>query len=171
MLDDLLSTPIESHPEILDSLWAEFKKSGNVAAVLRIVSVLDWEDRVRNRLDSWLREIRPEMWAVAPYRDYRQLLIRCYFPIDYDKRSIGGPLDLDLHVALLARKGKLKFAELPVSLSTQELVRLTIKSAALWSLLSMAQQNTVVALLCEQESKNSGGAARLHLGKARRTGG
>jgi hypothetical protein len=170
MLDHLLSTPIES-PEILDFLWAEFMKSGNVAAVLRIVSVLDWEDHVRNHLQSWLREIRPAMWARPLYRDYRKLLIRCCFPIDYDQRSIDGPIDLDLHVALLARNGKLKFAELPISLSTQELMQLAIKSGALWSLLSIAQQNDNVALLCDQESKKPGGAARLHLGNARRTNG
>lgn len=62
MVDDLLSAALES-PEMLDSLWGEFIKSGNTAAVLRIVSVLDWGDRVRNRRESFLREIRREMWA------------------------------------------------------------------------------------------------------------
>src|SRR5436190_1445104 len=113
--DPLLRTPIES-PTVLDQLWAEFIDAGNVAMVLRIVSVLDWEDVVRNRLQSWLSEMRPEMWAKAPYKDYQQLLIRCSFPINYDQRSIDGPVDLDLHVALLAGNGELKFADLPVSL-------------------------------------------------------
>jgi hypothetical protein len=168
--DRLPLTAVES-PEILDCLWKEFIDSGDVASVLRIVSVLDWDDRVRSRLQSWLCEIRPEMWAKAPYRDYQELLIRCYFPIDYNRQSIGGPLDLDLHVALLARDGRMKFAELPISLSPQEVVGLAMKSAALWSLLSMAKQHENVALVCEQESKKPGGAARLHLGKVRRTNG
>ena len=103
------------------------------------------------------------------YRDYRQLLIRCLFPIDYDQRSIDGPLDLDLHVALLARDGKLKFAELPVLLSTKELLQLGMKSAALWSLLSMAQQHESVALLCVQESPKPGSAAQATPCERRRT--
>ena len=97
--------------------------------------------------------------------------IRCCYPIDYGLRTIDGPVDLDLHVALLARNGKLRFDELPIPLTSQELVRLSMKSAALWSLLSMAQQHDIVALVCDQESKKPGGTARQHLGNARRTNG
>jgi hypothetical protein len=168
--DSLLCTPVDN-PEIIDRLWSEFNNTGNVAAVHRIVSILDWDDSIRDRLQSWLSEIRPEMWSTAPYKDYQQLFIRCCFPIDYEQRSIDGPVDLDLHVALLARNGKLKFDELPITLTSQELVRLSMKSAALWSLLSMAQQHDIVALVCDQETKKPGGAARLHLGSARRTNG
>jgi hypothetical protein len=159
----LLRAPIDG-PEVLDRFWGEFSDTGNEAAVLRIVSVLDWDDLVRSRLQSWLATIRPETWATPPYEDYQQLLIRCCFPINYDHRSIDGPVDLDLHVALLARSHKLKFADLPVPLSREEVVRLATKSAALWSLLSMAKQHNAVARLCERESKKPGGAARLHLG-------
>jgi hypothetical protein len=164
----LLSAPIDN-PEILDLFWADFTNTGTVAAVLRIVSVLDGDDLVRSRLQAWLSEIRPEMWVMSPYKEYQQLLARCSFPIDYDRRSIGGPLDLDLHVSLLARSRELKFAELPIPLSPRELVRLAMKSAACWSLLSMAQQHDAVARVCEQESKKPGGAARLHLGSAQVT--
>jgi hypothetical protein len=103
------------------------------------------------------------MWASAPYRDHRDLLIRCSFPINYDRQSIDGPVDLDLHVALLARAGELKFSDLPITLSPQELVRLSMKSAALWSLLSMAKEHDAVAIECAEASKQPGGAARLHL--------
>jgi hypothetical protein len=164
--DRLLRASIDS-PMVLDRLWAEFIDTGNVAAVLRVVSVLDWEDRVRTRLQSWLSAIRPEMWTRAPFKDYQQLLIRCSFPINYDLRSIDGPVDLDVHVALLARHGDLKFADLPVALSSQELLSLSMKSASLWSLLAMAKQHQVVANVCDQEAKKSGGAARLLLGNVR----
>jgi hypothetical protein len=162
--DRLLRVPINS-PEVLDRLWKEFIKTGKEAAVLRIVSVLDWDDLVRRRLESWLSTIHPETWATPPYMHYQQLFIRCCFPIKYDQRAIDGPVDLDLHVALLARSHELKFADLPIPLSPKELVRLATKWAALWSLLSMAKQHDAIARLCERESKEPGGAARLHLGK------
>ena len=76
---------------------------------------------------------------------------------------IDGLVDLDLHVALLARSGNLKFDDLPVHLSSEELLRLAMKSAALWSLKSFAQRNQIVARLCHEESKKPGGAARLRL--------
>src|SRR3954471_4831215 len=80
--DLLLRAPIDS-PDVLDRLWGEFSDTGNEAAVLRIVSVLDWEDLVRRRLQSWLSTTRPESWPAPPYKDYQQLLIRCSFPINY----------------------------------------------------------------------------------------
>jgi len=155
----LLTAPLNS-PEVLDQLWAYFSESGDVAAVRRIVSVLDGEDVVRARLQAWLSKTHGANWAEAPYRDYQQLLIRCSFPIDYEQRSIDGPVDLDLHVALLARNGELKFDELPINLSGKDVLHLAMKSAALWSLRSMAQQNQVVARLCIVESSKPGGAAR-----------
>jgi hypothetical protein len=165
--DSHLCVPIDD-PEVLDRLWGEFIDTGDEAAVRRIVSVLDWDDLVRIRLQAWLSGIRPESWSTAPHRDYQQLLVACCFPIDYDNRSVDGPVDLDIHVALLARSHKLKFADLPIPLSPKELVRLAMKSAALWSLLAMAKQHEVVAQICETESKRSGGAARLHLAAAAR---
>lgn len=85
------------------------------------------------------------------------------FPVDYEERSISGPLDLDLHVAILARNGKLKFNQLPYSSTQSEIVHLAMKSAALWSLLSLAEQSEVVASFCSEASKKFGEPARLHL--------
>jgi hypothetical protein len=98
--------------------------------------------------------------------DYQRLLVQGGFPIDYDQGSIDAPLDLDLHVALLARKGQLEYDQLPVALTYKEVKRTAMKSAALWSLLSMAEQHEAVANFCEEESHKPGGAARLHLGSA-----
>jgi len=157
--DPLLSAPLDS-PEVLDQLWSHFSASGDAAAVRRIASVLDGEDVVRARLQAWLAKTQHVNWADGPYRDYQQLLIRCSFPIDYEQRSIDGPVDLDLHVALLARSGELRFDELPIDLSSQDVLHLAMKSAALWSLRSMAQQNQVVSWVCIDESLKPGGAAR-----------
>ena len=122
-------------------------------AVRRIVSVLDGKDVVRGSLQTWLAQTHN--WAESRDRDYQQLLIRCAFPIDYEKRLIDGPVDLDLHVAVLARSGELKFDELPIKLSPQDVVHLAMKT--------VAEQNQLVAHLCHEESLKPGGAARQQL--------
>jgi len=158
----LLEMPIDS-PESLDLLWAHFIATENEKVIARIASVLDWKDVTRQRLQTWLANVPSESWAEEPNSQYREMFIRCYFPINYEEGTIDGPVDLDLHVALLAHNGQLKFNQLPVHLTQDELFHLAMKSAALWSLTSMAQQNQVVARLCIDESKIPGGAARLHL--------
>ena len=158
-----LSLPEDTNPEVLDQLWSRFDATNDVAVLEQIASVLDWEDIVRIRLQEWLKTTSPNCWAEEPYRTYRELLARCMFPVDYGKKSLAAQLDLDLHVALLVRNGDLKFDELPCSLVQNDLLRLAMKSAALWSLRSMAKQSAVVALFCNEASKRSGGPARLYL--------
>ena len=149
-----------SSPEVLDQLWQHFSVTGDVDVLHQIASVLDWKDIVRLRLQEWLETTSPNCWTEEPYRSYRETFIRCVFPVNYEKRLVGGPVDLDLHVALAARNGDLKFIELPFQLTHHELVRLAMKSAAVWSLNSMARQNEVVATFCREASKKVGGAAR-----------
>src|SRR5262245_37409867 len=40
--------------DVLDFLWADFLVTGNPQPVLRIVDVLEWPDRIRERLQVWL---------------------------------------------------------------------------------------------------------------------
>ncbi len=157
--------PIEPivDPEMLDHCWSCFKDTGDLAWIRPVIAILDAQDSVRIRLQAWLDEVPADAWDRQPHAGYQQLLIRCHFPVDCERRLIGGPLDLDLHVALLARGGDLKFSELPFALSPDELLHLATKSAAVWSLRSMAQQNPAVAALCKEESLRPGGAARMHL--------
>src|SRR5262245_24422759 len=106
----LLDSPL-NHPGILDELWSAYIETNNVDFVLRIISVLDLDDRVRKRLYAWLQQT-----TLREYSRYAQQLAKWLFPIDFDNRSVGGPVDLDLHVALLAKSGDLKFSELPVQI-------------------------------------------------------
>ncbi len=153
----LLDAPLD-HPQILDELWAAYIGTKNVDFVLRIISVLDLVDRVRERLNNWLQQTTPR-----EYLGFQQQLAKWSFPIDFESRSVGGPVDLDLHVALLARGGLLKFSEFPVQIPTEEQVHLAMKSAALWSLTSMSRKDPQVAEICRRESRTPGGAARPHL--------
>lgn len=157
---ELLETSLDD-PQLLDQLWAAYFETKNVDFVLRIVSVLDWSDRVRERLETWLQQT-----TLSDYSEYHEQFAEWSLPIDYDDRAIGGPLDLDLHVALLAKGGQLKFEELPVQIPKEDQIRLAMKSAALWSLLSVAREDLQVAEVCLRESQIKGGAARAHLALA-----
>src|SRR5262245_35046879 len=95
----LLGSPLDQ-PRVLDELWSAYSETKNVDFVLRILSVLDLDDRVRNRLATWLQHT-----TLREYSRYQQQLAKWSFPIDFGNRSIGGPVDLDLHVALLAKSG------------------------------------------------------------------
>ncbi len=153
--------PVE-HPQDLDMLWAEFFVSGDIHPLQQIVSVLDWNDLVRERLNKWLHR-RKFPFFNGKQKTTENLLHECLFPIDFDRKIIDEPLDLDMQVALCAKNGLLKFNELPFSLSEQELVRLAMKSAAVWSLTANANTHEIVADFCKAEAKLAGGASRLLL--------
>lgn len=149
---------ISTDPIILDVVWSEFFITGDMQPLKQIVSVLDWPDIVRQKLDAWVKARDPKL-ALG---DTETLLHDCMFPIDFEKQIINEPVDLDIHVALCARAGELKFAQLPIDLSENELIHLAMKSAAIWSLTSNSRTHQIVAEFCKAETEGSG-AARRHL--------
>ena len=174
-LCDSMNTPLDllvaniSGPHVLDALWSAYKETGNLDYPLRVLSVLDWDDGVRSRIRSWLAHL-PEGYCDTPECVAFQVrFVRWTMPIDCTNKRIDGPVDLDLHVALLAKSGALKFSELPVTLTKVETLRLAMKSAAIWSLMSFATEDSAVAKLCQTEAAKSGGAARLLLAHAGRS--
>lgn len=161
-------SPHMTEPVDLDLLWSEFLVTGDTTPVHRVVAVLDWPDLVRARLTTWLQETGTGFFGRRTIAKFQPLLTRCSFPINYETRTVEGPLDCDIHVALSAKQGNLKFAELPFPLAHEELIRLAMKSSAVWSLRALAQQHELVARICDEEATRPGGAARVHL--ARRAG-
>lgn len=51
------------HPQVLDQLWSAYIETNNTEFILKIVSVLDWEDRVRDHLDTWLQQTSLEVFS------------------------------------------------------------------------------------------------------------
>lgn len=144
----------------LDMLWVEFFVTGNLAPVLRIVGVLDEPDAVRAKVTQWLQQTGSGFlgkWRVSRYED---VLARAKIPARFDTLTVDGPGDLDVGVALAAKAANLKFAELPVSLTQEELLLLAAKSAAVWSLQANANTHAPIAELCRAEAGKPGGAAR-----------
>ena len=162
---DLLKNPVDE-PVVLDALWKAYEDTKDLEYVKRVLRVLDGNDGIRSRIESWLSQL-PDNFAAEPeYKVFQQRFISWTMPVDLSKKTIDGPVDLDLHVALLARQGQLKFDELPVTLDGQDLIRLAMKSAAFWSLTSFASRDPAVADFCEVEATRPGGAARQLLAVA-----
>jgi hypothetical protein len=150
-------------PEELDLLWVTFFVTGDLAPVLRLVGVLDEPDLVRAKLSDWLRETGDGFFGKRKLARFVPVFARCAIPVRVDALEIGGPLDLDVSVALAARAGQLKFTELPVPISRAEALRIAAKSAAVWSLRVNAAAHAPVARVCALEATKPGGAARLLL--------
>jgi hypothetical protein len=153
-------------PEEMDLLWVEFFVTGNLAPLLRIVAILDEPDVVRAKLTGWLRETGTGFFGKRKLATFVPVFARCGIPVQLESLDIGGPLDVDLSVALAARARQLKFVELPVPLTEAELIRIAAKSAAVWSLKVNAKAHALVARLCELEATKQGGAGRLLLAEA-----
>ncbi len=147
-------------PEEMDLLWVEFFVTGSVEPVLRIVRILDEPDLTRTRLTQWLKDTGTGFFGKRKRAGYVPVFARCRIPVLLEASDIDGPLDIDLSVALAARAGHLKFAELPIPLSPAEVVRIAAKSAAVWSLKANAATHPLVKELCSVEAKKPGGAAR-----------
>jgi len=162
---ELLKNPVDG-PDFLDALWKAYEDTKDLEYVKRVLTVLDWNDGVRSRIESWLSQLPDNFAAELEYELIQQRFIQWTMPVDLSKKTIDGPVDLDLHVALLARQGQLKFDELPVTLDEQDLIRLAMKSAAFWSLTSFASRDPAVADFCEVEATRPGGAARQLLAVA-----
>ncbi len=156
----VLEEPIQT-PDILDYLWSEFAATGNPVVIERMIGVLDWDDVVRNCLQEWLAGLSPEDLASAQYQEDRKRLVDLGFPVE--GMEVQGKLDLDLYTAFLIRDGELKFSLFPFEVPYESALRLGIKSAALWSLRSFSARDDLVARLCKEASRASGGAGRTLL--------
>jgi len=154
-------------PHELDLLWIEFFITGDTAPLRRILGVLDEPDLSRARLTQWLRDTGTGFLGKRRFARFVPVFARCAIPVQFESMDVGGPLDVDLTVALSARAGMLKFDELPFPLTEAERLRIAAKSAAIWSLRQNARTHEPVAALCGAEATRPGGAGRLLLDQVR----
>ncbi len=148
-------------PQSLDLLWAEFFVTGNSEPVLRIVRTLDAADGMRRLLSAWLHE---RSWFSGGKRaDQVETLRKAGLVMDLKTRSIVSEGDLDCLCFALAEQKVPIFKLLPCSLPQADLLNLSIKGAALWSLRLNSRDHDVVRSVCEVESARPGGPGRTLL--------
>jgi hypothetical protein len=158
-----LDLPIE-RPENLDLLWAEFFVTGSAPPVLRIVSTLDWDDRVRQRFEAWLHE--RSFFGRSKRASIAAALASVGIVTDVERKLVVSAGDLDLACFAIAEKRIPIFTMLPFQLTPAELARFAIKGSALWSLRLNAKAHETVAEICRAEAKRPGGPARAGLDAA-----
>ena len=145
---DVFRCPVAG-PEDLDYLWVEFYVTGSKQAVRKIVEVLIWPDRVRFKLDRWLR--RPAVGFLSKWRRKRVVeRLRRVTGIECDltTNTIKTTEDLDcicsFGLEIRPRTAK-EFAKvraaLPFSPSEYDLNYFGTKGAARWSLSSNAYEH------------------------------
>ena len=145
---DGLSRPIRTGWD-LDYLWVEFFLHGREEAVRRIIEVIAWPDRIRSRLEKWLKTPVSglgERWKRR--QSAKQLRKRFGIVCNLETGRIDTLGDLDARCAVDAegqlRQGYLTDT-LPIAISDDDALYITTKGVARWSLASMVKTDPTVA--------------------------
>ena len=159
----------------LDLLWTEFSVSASKVAVRRIIQVLEWPDRIRTRLEEWLRA-KPTsgFFLFKPDPSRRKQIVDSLAKVagivcDLDRAEIANREDLDFLCFLdqLQKRGPDHLEKirrtLPFSLTVEDLRHITIRSVAASSLLEYARQHDLVREACEEDLPILSHRARLTL--------
>ncbi|MBZ0237727.1 MAG: hypothetical protein K8M05_35765 [Deltaproteobacteria bacterium] len=152
-----MRVPVE-RPEILDMLWADFFVTGEAAPIERIFGVLDGEDRVRSRLEAWLRE--RSLLGGSKRRLTASTLASVGLVVDLDREVIVTDGDLDCLCFRIAEQRVPIFSMLPFELTGDDLMALATKGSAVWSLRLNASAHETVAEICRAEAQRPGGPGR-----------
>lgn len=149
----------------LDFLWAEFMISGNEEAIQKIIGVLDWQDRFRNKLSDYLKSStagsqKEEIINILD-KDYS---LRCNIPT----QTIVGSENLDIFVSsqLQSQKDRIeRFRKVrkAINLTEEDILYMAIKGSASWSLNSNAEQHKKVFEICDAEIAKHTGTAKITL--------
>lgn len=158
---DVLDRPV-TRPADLDYLWMEFLVTGNKTAVVRIIEVLEWPDRVRKKLKTWLKE--PAKGLLLRWKRKRQLrYLRRVTGIvcDVHTNRVRTLDDLDRVFSsgfALDRPSEERVnkvvAALPFELNEFDWVYMWTKGSAKWSLASNADQHPPVFEVCVKEASS-----------------
>ena len=152
---DALSRPIRI-PGDLDYLWVEFFLAGREEPVRKIIEVIAWPDRIRRRLETWLRTPVSgprERWN----RRRSAKRLRKHFGIvcNLEMRRIDTLGDLDARCTVDAeehfrQRGVSAARETPAVLSDDDALYVATKGAARWSLASIVNTDPTVAQIYER---------------------
>jgi hypothetical protein len=143
----------------LDLLWGEFFVTGQAEPIERIFSTLDWDDRVKQRLEAWLRAT--SLFSGSKRRAVAETLASAGLVVDLKRKIIVSTGDLDCLCFSIAKQRVRIFKMLPFELTPAEVTALATKAQALWSLCLNARDHEKVAEVCRIEAQRPGGPARL----------
>lgn len=141
----------------LDFLWMEFFATGDKEPIDRIIDVLGWADRFREKFDTWLVSFPPS----EERENLQHLLKEVGIEIQAvsNHSTLNPPGDLDcLFSAYLQKSASLGLQSRAaqeirkmLKLSDDDLLYMATKGSALWSLQANARQHEKVLEYCKEE--------------------
>lgn len=149
----------------LDFLWVEFLVSGDERAVRKIIDVLDWPDKTRQKLDKYLTS----SIAASDKENLTGILLKEYgIKCNLPSNQVETKEDLDIIIATNLQKKQAKsesFQEVKkaLNLTSDDILYMATKGSANWALNSNAQQHKKVFEICDNEIPKRSGAAKISL--------
>jgi hypothetical protein len=133
--------------------------TGEPAPIERLFTVLDQEDRIRQKLEAWLLET--SLLGGSKRRGTASALADAGLVVDLERRVVVSPGDLDCLCFQIAERRVRIFPMLPFSIDATDAMILGTKGSALWSLRLNSRAHERVAQICRVEAQRPGGAGRL----------
>lgn len=149
--------------EGLDLNWAEFMLTGNAEPVSKIIDVLDWPDRARHAIESFLAS------SESLETKHNLLDLLADFDIASDKAGLGiqtaEDLDVKISAGLMFGRGKRSITPLRqlLKMPDADVIHLATKGSAAWALESNAKQHPRVLEIIESEINTRQGASLIRL--------
>ncbi len=153
-----------------DLLWAEFFVTGSNEPIERLIEVLERPDRIRQKLEAWLTSpLRFFRSATRCKRTYERLRTAAGVACNTELTRIETLGDLD---CLCLMQGvdlatEIRFFEvrraLPFRLTENEIIQMSIKATAKWSLASNANRHPCVLETCEEQLAKRQGSVKMAL--------
>jgi hypothetical protein len=161
---DVTRQPVRTATD-MDVLWAEFTVTGNTQPVVCIIDVLEWPDRIRQRLNTWLQSDHAEQ---PGWEETRMKLRGAGIFLDSTKKEVINKTDLDwlyMNAYLDGGHEGLEYFKrcLPFSLTPQDVSHIGINGAARWSLTANSEQHPAVLATCQEQLVSRTGHAKTVL--------
>ena len=156
-----LERPIRT-PTDNDLLWAEYSLTGSREPVVRLIDVLDWSDRIREKLDAWVKSKHLDPQTCGRLQDVAGIVC------DPERMEIATLDDLDCLCMLERFKpSRTRFDQvqqaLPFELSAADVTHIAIKATAKWSLASHVWEDSRVHEICKEEAARRTGCSKRAL--------
>lgn len=148
-------------PGEMDLCWSEFLVTGSVEPILKVVAVLDREDMSRELINGWLSDEEDSVLKLD--EEEMQTLASAGIALGkaYGPWKIMSPGDIDVLIWFGVKDQNPICIRIFQELNEEQLLHMANKGAAFWSLHANANQHGKIRLLCEEQAKLPGGAARL----------
>lgn len=151
----------------LDFLWMEFFVMGDREPIVKLIDVLSWEDRFKNKLLAWVfnKHNKKEIRNLSTQLNGANINVN----LEKDELDSGGDMDCMFSAYLGASNRKMQRSEYGVQIrqilgfTQADLLYMATKGAAMWALQSNAKQHPKVLEYCKQEFERRNDKSKIEL--------